>query len=97
MLKGGEIPVGWSVLPGFSMRKRLNSTERTILMITICSQCRRVIGQTQQSRAASRTDPEPISHGICSKCLIILEDKIREFSMTPPPDPGAPPKTNNPG
>jgi hypothetical protein len=67
---------------------------------TICSQCKRVINQTVHSRGASHTDPELISHGICSKCLIILENKIREkpeFSMSFPAEQGFPLKPKTPG
>lgn len=42
-------------------------------MITVCSRCKRVISETLQH------DPEEkISHGICARCLSILERKIRE-------------------
>lgn len=43
-------------------------------MITVCSQCKRIISETLQDK----NKEQEVSHGICSQCLAVLEDKIRE-------------------
>jgi len=53
----------------------------------------------QGSRAVGDRE-EPVSHGICSKCLIILESKIREkpeYSVALPPGQELPLKTKDHG
>lgn len=65
-------------------------TIRTVPVITICSHCKRVISQTLQGGPRCNGDgEEPVSHGICSKCLVILESKIRErpeYALVLPPE-----------
>lgn len=70
-------------------------------MITICSQCKRVISQTMGGNSRPVADREElVSHGICSKCLIVLENKIREkpdYSLPPPARDAAPLKVKGTG
>lgn len=42
-------------------------------MITVCSRCKDTISETFQEGSESK-----VSHGICSRCLAILEGEIRE-------------------
>lgn len=43
------------------------------VVITVCSQCKRIISETLQPKKEDK-----VSHGICSQCLIILENKIQQ-------------------
>ncbi len=52
-------------------------------MITVCSRCKRVINQALQPE-----HDEKVSHGICARCLAILEERIKKnpksVSSVPP-------------
>ena len=42
-------------------------------MITVCSRCKKTISET-----AEQGSEKKVSHGICSRCLAILEGQILE-------------------
>ncbi len=67
---------------------RAAPTNRKNDVITICSHCKRVISQTLHRSGCDNGDGEElISHGICTTCLAILENRIRErpdLSLAPP-------------
>jgi len=42
-------------------------------VITVCSRCKRRISETFEKGSEKK-----VSHGICTRCLAILEDEIRE-------------------
>jgi hypothetical protein len=42
-------------------------------VITVCSRCKQKISETFE-----RGSDKKVSHGICSRCLAILEGEIRE-------------------
>ena len=42
-------------------------------MITVCSRCKQTISETFEEGSETK-----VSHGICSRCLAILEEKIRD-------------------
>jgi hypothetical protein len=45
------------------------------VVITVCSRCKRTISQT-----AGEGSEKKVSHGICTRCLAIMEGEIRESS-----------------
>ena len=44
-------------------------------MITVCSRCKRTISETFEKGSETK-----VSHGICTRCLAVLESEIREGS-----------------
>jgi len=74
---------------------------RATAVITICSHCKRVISKTMGGgRRPGVNGEEQISHGICSNCLIVLENKIREkpeYAFPPPPPDAMTLKVKGPG
>lgn len=44
-----------------------------VCVITICSRCKRTISETFEKGSEKK-----VSHGICSRCLAVLESEIRE-------------------
>jgi len=81
---------------------RFFTLNRTSAVITICSHCKRVISQTLNGGGGQSAGnrEEPVSHGICSKCLIVLENRIREkpeYSLAIPPDRPLPLKAKDHG
>lgn len=44
-------------------------------MITVCSRCKRTISETFEKGSEKK-----VSHGICTRCLAVLESEIREVS-----------------
>ncbi len=53
-------------------------------MLTICSHCKQVISETPPSN-------EKVSHGICPRCLEMLESHIKQNKKTSEPSLGADP------
>jgi hypothetical protein len=43
------------------------------VVITVCSRCKQTIGETFDKGSEKK-----VSHGICARCLAILESEIRE-------------------
>ena len=43
------------------------------VVITVCSRCKQTISET-----VDKGSEKKVSHGICAKCLTILESEIRE-------------------
>lgn len=54
-------------------------------MITVCSRCKHTISETFDKGSEKK-----VSHGICDRCLAILESEIRESAKVtesgPKPD-----------
>lgn len=42
-------------------------------MITVCSRCKQTISETFEEGPETK-----VSHGICARCLAVLEGKIRD-------------------
>jgi hypothetical protein len=42
-------------------------------VITVCSRCKRTISETFEKGSEKK-----VSHGICTRCLAVLESEIRE-------------------
>ena len=53
----------------------LRSLVGEVLVITICSRCKRTISETLEDGSEKK-----VSHGICTRCLAILESEIREVA-----------------
>ena len=51
----------------------LRSLEGEVFVITVCSRCKRTISETFEEGSEKK-----VSHGICTRCLAVLEGEIRE-------------------
>ena len=47
------------------------------VVITVCSRCKHTISETFDKGSEKK-----VSHGICARCLAILESEIRESAKT---------------
>ena len=57
-------------------------------MITVCSRCKQTIAESFEKGSENK-----VSHGICSRCLAILESALQETTKATdnPPEPNAAP------